>query len=121
MPNPADDTTLKHCDAIGTRLTVREGALPADLRVVHSERSFPAAGRFWPCSIELEARGGQAAVWATVGKAEGREAADLSRRNLVNLAPRQLPKRGFLVVCEIFPARHASDLRTDVITTRARR
>jgi hypothetical protein len=68
-----------------------------------------AAGRPWPCSIKIEPRGSEAALRVTrVGQAEGRQAADHSRRNIVKLAPCQLPDGGFLVVCEIFPARHVA-------------
>ncbi len=68
-----------------------------------------AAGRPWPCSIKIEPRDSEAALRVTrVGQAEGRQAADHSRRNIVKLAPCQLPDGGFLVVCEIFPARHVA-------------
>jgi hypothetical protein len=50
-----------------------------------------------PCSIDLEPRESEAAFPATVGKAERSQAADHSRRNLVNLALCQLPQGGFLL------------------------
>ena len=88
-------------------------ARPGAYRVRNGpEGLFPAAGRL--CSIEFEPRGSEAAIQATVGEAERRQAADQSRRNIVKLALCKMAQGVFLLACEILPPRHVPDPRTRI-------